>query len=44
VSSSHYSGDGRKDSHRFFRAKDDDISDQEVFKNELEEVGNAGGL
>jgi hypothetical protein len=32
MSSSRYSGDGRKDSHRFFRAKDDDISDQEVLR------------
>jgi len=35
---------GRKDSHRFFRVKDDRISDQEVFKNELEEGRNSGGL
>ena len=37
VSSSGHSGDGRKTSHCFFRVKDDDILDQEVFKNELEE-------
>ena len=36
MSSSGHSADGRKTSHRFFRNKDDDISDREVFKNELE--------
>ena len=36
VSLSGHSRDGRKASHRFFRAKDADILDQEVFKNELE--------
>jgi hypothetical protein len=35
MSSSRYSGDGRKDSHRFFRVNDDDISVQEVFKNKF---------
>ena len=36
VSSSRHSRDGRKASHRFSRAINDEISDQEVFKNELE--------
>ena len=44
VSSSHHSRDGRKASHRFSRVKDDDISDQEVFKNELEEGGSFSRL
>ena len=44
VSSSGHSADGRKTSHRFFRNKDDDISDRQVLKNELEESRNSGGI
>jgi len=33
---------GRKTPNRFSHVKNDDISDQEIFKNELEEDGNSG--
>ena len=35
---------GRKTSHRFFYVNDDDISNQKVYKNELKEGANSGGL
>jgi hypothetical protein len=39
-----HSGDGRKTSHRFSRAKEDNISVREVFKNELgRKAGILGG-
>ena len=37
-------GNGRKTALHFFRCSDDDISDRQVFKNELEEGGNSGRL
>ena len=39
-----YGGDGRKASHCFSRAKEDEISDRDVFKNELEEGRNSGKI
>ena len=35
---------GRKTALHFFRGSDDDISDQEFFKKELEKSGNSGRL